>query len=224
MDKDQLVYSITLEWMYNVIKGNHEKAHDVICKMAGKDPELIHNIFCIASFTFSNLVGVLKSLDKKNQDVITELCEAMISDESPKDVLDQFMCEEDYNDPDDFEPPSKFAGAPFDPQKDLDGIRKAIDEQTKNNRPRKRSTKTRNENPVNDLPKIIREELDRSRRENSKLTNLKFVGVTFDYKKKDVGEKQVNDALADGYRVIETIKTESGIVLVMGLYRGENHD
>jgi len=53
---------------------------------------------------------------------------------------------------------------------------------------------------------------------------LKFVGVTFDYKKKELGEKEVNQALTDGYQVLETIKTESGVVIVMGMYRDEKND
>ena len=56
--------------------------------------------------------------------------------------------------------------------------------------------------------------------ENSnKLENIKFVPIEFDYDNYKTGECQVNEALGCGYAVIDSFKTESGLVMVMGLYR-----
>ena len=54
---------------------------------------------------------------------------------------------------------------------------------------------------------------------NNKLANIKFVPIEFDYENYKAGESQVNDALGHGYVVIDNFKTESGVVMVMGLYR-----
>ena len=54
---------------------------------------------------------------------------------------------------------------------------------------------------------------------NNKLENIKFVPIEFDYENYKAGESQVNDALGHGYVVIDNFKTESGLVMVMGLYR-----
>ena len=52
-----------------------------------------------------------------------------------------------------------------------------------------------------------------------KLANVKYVAVEFAYDHFKNGEDAVNDAIAGGYQVMETYKTESGIVVVLGLYR-----
>ena len=54
---------------------------------------------------------------------------------------------------------------------------------------------------------------------NNKLANIKFVPIEFDYENYKIGEGQVNEALGCGYAVIDSFKTESGLVMVMGLYR-----
>ena len=54
---------------------------------------------------------------------------------------------------------------------------------------------------------------------NNKLANIKFVPIEFDYENYKTGEGQVNEALGCGYAVIDSFKTESGLVMVMGLYR-----
>jgi len=51
------------------------------------------------------------------------------------------------------------------------------------------------------------------------LANVKYVAVEFAYKHFKNGEDAVNDAINHGYEVMETYKTESGIVVVLGLYR-----
>ena len=52
-----------------------------------------------------------------------------------------------------------------------------------------------------------------------KLANVKYVAVEFAYDHFKNGEDAVNNAIAGGYQVMETYKTESGIVVVLGLYR-----
>ena len=52
-----------------------------------------------------------------------------------------------------------------------------------------------------------------------KLANVKYVAVEFAYDHFKNGEDAVNDAVGHGYQVMETYKTESGIVVVLGLYR-----
>jgi CRISPR/Cas system-associated endonuclease Cas1 len=51
------------------------------------------------------------------------------------------------------------------------------------------------------------------------LANVKYVAVEFAYKRFKNGEDAVNDAINHGYEVMETYKTESGIVVVLGRYR-----
>ena len=52
-----------------------------------------------------------------------------------------------------------------------------------------------------------------------KLANVKYVAVEFAYDHFKNGDDAVNDAIGHGYQVMETYKTESGIVVVLGLYR-----
>jgi len=52
-----------------------------------------------------------------------------------------------------------------------------------------------------------------------KLAHVKYVAVEFAYDHFRNGENAVNDALVHGYEVLESWKTESGIVVVLGRYR-----
>ena len=52
-----------------------------------------------------------------------------------------------------------------------------------------------------------------------KLAHVKYVAVEFAYKHFKNGEDAVNHAINHGYEVMETYKTESGIVVVLGRYR-----
>ncbi len=52
-----------------------------------------------------------------------------------------------------------------------------------------------------------------------KLVHVKDVAVEFAYDHFRNGENMVNDALGRGYEVMESYKTESGIVVVLGRYR-----
>ena len=52
-----------------------------------------------------------------------------------------------------------------------------------------------------------------------KLVHVKYVAVEFAYDHFKNGENEVNNALEHGYEVMETHKSDSGIVVVLGLYR-----
>ena len=54
---------------------------------------------------------------------------------------------------------------------------------------------------------------------DKKQANIRFVPVEFNYDNFKSGENEVNDILSRVYVVIDNYKTESGLVIVMGLYR-----
>jgi len=55
-----------------------------------------------------------------------------------------------------------------------------------------------------------------------KMTAMKFVGVIFDPEKFKTGEAEINDALADGFEVIQDFQTGGGIVMALGKWEKEN--
>ena len=55
-----------------------------------------------------------------------------------------------------------------------------------------------------------------------KLQEVRFIGVEFDYQKVDVGQRLVNDALAEGFQPLRDFDRGSGIVMVMGKWKKEN--
>ena len=63
-----------------------------------------------------------------------------------------------------------------------------------------------------------RQEQETEKVPDRKLANIRFVPVEFNYDQFKSGENEVNDTLAKGYVVIDNYKTESGLVIVMGLY------
>ena len=48
-----------------------------------------------------------------------------------------------------------------------------------------------------------------------KLTKIKFVGVVFDPEKYRAGEEAINEALSDGFEVIQDFQTGGGIVMAL---------
>ena len=52
-----------------------------------------------------------------------------------------------------------------------------------------------------------------------KLAHVKYVAVEFAYDHFKNGENMVNDAIDHGYEVMESYKTDSGIVVVLGRYK-----
>ena len=54
------------------------------------------------------------------------------------------------------------------------------------------------------------------KKQERKMTAMKFVGVLFDPEKFKTGEAEINDALADGFEVIRDFETGGGIVVALG--------
>ena len=71
---------------------------------------------------------------------------------------------------------------------------------------------------IDDL-RIKVQQISEQQNMKKKLANVKYVAVEFAYDHFKNGEDAVNDAIGNGYQVMETYKTESGIVVVLGLYR-----
>ena len=209
-----MTYAITLEWLYNVINGNHETAHQIICKMAGKSPDIIHDIFACSSIIISNFAGILKTQSKENDVYINKFCQDMISEDTPEEVFEQFMSEENYNDPDDFKRPPEYTGVPYDRDFTEEDLRKAID-RVKTSLDKFGTSVPQQRVSPNDDPPKSKQNLNDERIP----IKLKFIGVEFDYDKVNLGEKKVNDALGKGFEIVRTISTESGLVIVMGLYQ-----
>ena len=60
------------------------------------------------------------------------------------------------------------------------------------------------------------------KRQPRKMTAMKFVGVAFDPEKYKAGEAEINEALSDGFEVIQDFQTGGGIVIALGKW--ENKD
>ena len=72
---------------------------------------------------------------------------------------------------------------------------------------------------------VLRQEKDireLKKRKPEKLTKMKFVGVIFDPEKFKDGEAEINDALADGFEVIQDFQTGGGIVMALGKWGKED--
>ena len=72
---------------------------------------------------------------------------------------------------------------------------------------------------IKELEKCIRNQSNDIKRLKKlharKMTAMKFVGVIFDPEKFKTGEAQINDALADGFEVIQDFQTGGGIVMAL---------
>ena len=55
-----------------------------------------------------------------------------------------------------------------------------------------------------------------------KLTAMKFVGVVFDPEKYKAGEEEINEALSDGFEVIQDFQTGGGIVFALGKWENKS--
>ena len=60
------------------------------------------------------------------------------------------------------------------------------------------------------------------KRQPRKLTAMKFVGVVFDPEKYKAGEAEINEALSDGFEVIQDFRTGGGIVMALGKWGKED--
>ncbi|MDC0041234.1 hypothetical protein OAJ50_00750 [Candidatus Nitrosopelagicus sp.] len=70
---------------------------------------------------------------------------------------------------------------------------------------------------INDEGKFVKqfEEAADKAMTRSKIVEIRFIGVEFDYKKVRIGQDIVNRTLAEGFQPLKDIITESGLVLIM---------
>ena len=70
---------------------------------------------------------------------------------------------------------------------------------------------------INDEGKFVQqlEDVANKAMTRSKIVEIRFIGVEFDYKKVKIGEDIVNRTLAEGFQPLKDIITESGLVLIM---------
>ena len=59
------------------------------------------------------------------------------------------------------------------------------------------------------------------KRQRRKMTAMKFVGVVFDPEKYKAGEEEINEALSDGFQVIQDFQTGGGIVFALGKWENK---
>ena len=58
--------------------------------------------------------------------------------------------------------------------------------------------------------------------DQQKMTEIRYIGVEFDYQKVDTGQRLVNEALAEGFQPLKDYDRGSGIVMVLVKWRKEN--
>ena len=70
---------------------------------------------------------------------------------------------------------------------------------------------------INDEGKFVQqlEDVANKAMTRSKIVEIRFIGVEFDYKKVKIGEDIVNRTLAEGFQPLKDIITESGLVSIM---------
>ena len=62
------------------------------------------------------------------------------------------------------------------------------------------------------------------KRKPEKMTRIKYVSVLFDMKSYKKGEKEINDALDEGYQVMRDFETGAGIVVCLGKWENLHCD
>ena len=86
----------------------------------------------------------------------------------------------------------------------------------------RKNNQNKTKNPLWKVVEELGNQVQRiSERQNMKrkLANVKYIAVEFAYDHFKNGENEVNDAIGHGYEVLESWKTDSGIVVVLGRYR-----
>ena len=58
--------------------------------------------------------------------------------------------------------------------------------------------------------------------DQQKMTEIRYIGVEFDYQKVDTGQRLVNEALAEGFQPLKDYDRGSGIVMVLVKWGKEN--
>ena len=61
------------------------------------------------------------------------------------------------------------------------------------------------------------------KRQSRKMTAMKFVGVVFDPEKYKAGEEKINEALSDGFQIIQDFQTGGGIVFALGKWENKGN-
>ena len=59
------------------------------------------------------------------------------------------------------------------------------------------------------------------KKQPKRMTAMKFVGVVFDPEKYKAGEAEINEALSDGFEVIQDFQTGGGIVIALGKWENK---
>ena len=59
------------------------------------------------------------------------------------------------------------------------------------------------------------------KRQSRRIIEMKFVGVAFDPEKYKTGETEINDALSEGYEVLQDFVTGGGIVMALGKWENK---
>ena len=79
------------------------------------------------------------------------------------------------------------------------------------------------ENESNSKIEKLEKDIEKlKKRKPEKLTKMKFVGVIFDPEKYKAGEEEINEALSDGFEVIQDFRTGGGIVMALGKWGKED--
>ena len=60
------------------------------------------------------------------------------------------------------------------------------------------------------------------KKQPKRMTAMKFVGVVFDPEKYKAGEEEINEALSDGFEVIQDFQTGGGIVIALGKWENKS--
>ena len=83
----------------------------------------------------------------------------------------------------------------------------------------RKNNQNKTKNPLWKVVEELGNQVQRiSERQNMKrkLANVKYVAVEFAYDHFKNGENRINDAIGQGYEVMESWKSDSGIVVVLG--------
>ena len=54
----------------------------------------------------------------------------------------------------------------------------------------------------------------------TKIHEIRFIGVEFDYRKVKIGEELVNKAISQGFQPLRDYETNSGLVIIMAKWEG----
>ena len=90
-------------------------------------------------------------------------------------------------------------------------------------------TQTKQENLIEKMSNSAAEDMCRygiknpSDKKKSKLREMRFIGIEFDYRRVKIGEDLVNKAISEGFQPLRDYKTNSGLVIVMAKLEDEEN-